>query len=242
MRLRIDLELQKQVQKMRVDWNERARQNAWHYVATGREDWTAEEFFESGEETVRGFVLNDMQNICQGRDPKHMRVLEVGCGAGRVTRALAKVFGEVWAVDISPEMVRLARHALAGFGNVRALVNSGSDLQVVRRPWWERFRSLEFDFAFSTIVFQHIPSRQVIENYIFEVARLLRPGGLFKFQVQGAPGVSSSPGDTWIGVTFSEEEMRDIAERAGFEMRYAHGSGTQDFWLWFFRTQRPPLQ
>ena len=43
----------------------------------------------------------------------------------------------------------------------------------------------EFDFAFSTIVFQHIPSRDVIENYVREVHRLLRPGALFKFQVQG---------------------------------------------------------
>ena len=44
---------------------------------------------------------------------------------------------------------------------------------------------LEFDFAFSSIVFQHIPSRDIIENYVREVHRLLRPGALFKFQVQG---------------------------------------------------------
>ena len=47
------------------------------------------------------------------------------------------------------------------------------------------------DFAFSYIVFQHIPSREIVENYMREVNRLLRPGALFKFQVQGAP---SSPG------------------------------------------------
>ena len=60
-----------------------------------------------------------MINICQGKDPKQMRVLEIGCGAGRVTRALASVFGEVYAVDISGEMVRHARAALADLPNVQ---------------------------------------------------------------------------------------------------------------------------
>ena len=43
------------------------------------------------------------------------------------------------------------------------------------------------DFAFSYIVFQHIPSREVIDNFVRDVFALLRPGGLFKFQVQGHP-------------------------------------------------------
>ena len=58
---------------------------------------------------------------------------------------------------------------------------------------------LVFDFAFSTIVFQHIPSRDVIENYVREVQRLLRPGALFKFQVQGDSLSSTDPDDTWLG-------------------------------------------
>ena len=31
--------------------------------------------------------------------------IEIGCGAGRITRALARLFGEVHGVDISGEMV-----------------------------------------------------------------------------------------------------------------------------------------
>ncbi len=37
-----------------------------------------------------------------------MRVLEIGCGAGSITRALARLFGEVHAVDVSGEMAALA--------------------------------------------------------------------------------------------------------------------------------------
>jgi hypothetical protein len=94
---------------------------------------------------------------------------------------------------------------------------------------------IQFDFAFSYIVFQHIPSREVIYNYAREVNRLLRPGGLFKFQVQGAPPASGTKPDTWLGVHFSDADAVDMAEKCGFEPRYRHGAGSQYFWLWFFK-------
>ena len=40
---------------------------------------------------MREDILNDLANICQGRNPKEMSVLEIGCGAGRVTRAFARL-------------------------------------------------------------------------------------------------------------------------------------------------------
>ena len=101
--------MQDVLNKMRQDWDERARENARHYVATGQTEWTDEAFFASGEKAIAEQLLNDMGNVCQGKDPKAMRVLEIGCGAGRLTRALAKLFGEVHAVDVSGEMVERAQ-------------------------------------------------------------------------------------------------------------------------------------
>ncbi|GIU77140.1 MAG: hypothetical protein KatS3mg005_0378 [Bryobacteraceae bacterium] len=220
-------ELERTLDKMRQDWDERARENARFYVNTERTDWTDEDFFESGRRTVREEILTDMINICQGKDPKQMKVIEIGCGAGRVTRALAEIFGEVHAVDVSGEMVELAREALRGMPNAHVYQNNGMDLGVIPPG--------EYDFAFSSIVFQHIPSREIIENYVREVHRLLRPGALFKFQVQGDPNVESDPDDTWLGVPFTDAQAVEMAERCGFEPRYRHGAGTQYFWLWFFR-------
>ena len=225
----VDPELLK---KMQEDWDQRARINARYFVNTARADWTDEEFFRSGEQTVAEEILTDMINICQGKDPKEMRVLEIGCGAGRVTRALAKLFGEVHGVDVSGEMVALAREALRDFPNAFVYQNNGMDLSVLPP-------GLIFDFAFSSIVFQHIPSRQIIESYVREVNRVLRPGALFKFQVQGDTRVRSTPDDTWIGVPFSEQEAIEMALRCGFEPRYRHGAGQQYFWLWFFKTGEP---
>jgi len=221
------VELKEQLEKMRQDWDARARENARYYVNTAREDWTDEEFFASGERTVAEEILTDMVNICQGKDPKEMRVLEIGCGTGRVTRALASLFGEVHAVDVSGEMVELARKALADTPGAHVYRNNGADLAVIPVGG--------FDFAFSSIVFQHIPSREIVENYVREVHRLLRPGALFKFQVQGDATLQTSPDDTWLGAAFSDEEAVAMAQRCGFEPRYRHGAGGQYFWLWFFK-------
>ena len=218
---------EQQIERMRREWDERARENARYYVNTEREDWTDEQFFASGERTVAEEILTDMINICQGKDPKQMSVLEIGCGAGRVTRALARLFGHVYGVDISGEMIARAKQALADQPNAHVFQNSGTDLAVLG--------NVQIDFAFSSIVFQHIPSREVIENYVKEVHRLLRPGGLFKFQVQGDASIQARPDDTWLGVSFSDAQAVELAERCGFEPRHRHGQGDQYFWLWFFR-------
>jgi SAM-dependent methyltransferase len=218
---------EQQLQKMRDDWDHRARENARYYVNTAARDWNDEEFFASGEKNVAEQILNDLGNICQDKPPDQMRVLEIGCGAGRVTRAPAKTFSEVHAVDVSGEMVRQAAVALRPYPRAFVYQNNGMDLAVVPE--------LEFDFAFSSIVFQHIPSREIIENYVREVHRLLRPGALFKFQVQGDSTLDTRPDDTWVGVPFSDRQAVEMAFRCGFEPRYRHGAGQQYFWLWFFK-------
>jgi SAM-dependent methyltransferase len=218
--------LDEQLAKMRCDWDRRACENARFYVNTACEQWTDEEFYLSGDDAIHRYILTDQKNIYQGRTPKEMRVLEIGCGAGRVTRSLARLFGEVHAVDVSGEMVRQARIAVAEFPTAFVYQNNGMDLSVIpAKP---------FDFAFSCYVFQHIPSREIIQTYVREVRRLLRPGALFKFQVQGNAKVEVQPDDTWVGVPFSEEQMVVMASECGFESRYRIGVGEQEFWNWFF--------
>lgn len=75
----------------------------------------------------------------------------------------------------------------------------------------------------------------MIENYVREVGSLLRPGGLFKLEVQGYVEMESKPGDTWFGASFSEEQAVEMAERCGFEARYRVGAGQEQFWLWLFK-------
>jgi ubiquinone/menaquinone biosynthesis C-methylase UbiE len=215
------------LKKMEREWDERARRNARYYVNTAQAEWSEEEFFRSGQHEIEEQILNDMGNICQDRDPRQMRVLEIGCGAGRVTGPLSDVFGEVHAVDVSGEMIRQARQALAGRPNVFLYKNNGLDLTVLG--------DLRFDFAFSIIVFQHIPSREVIETYVREVHRVLEPGALFKFQLQGDARAEGASDDTWVGASFSVAQAAEMGRCCGFDPRYHHGAGEQYFWVWFFR-------
>ena len=231
-------EITRHIKRMRRDWDRRAHENARHYVVTGQHRWSDEEFYRSGQVAMEEDILNDLINICQGADPRRMKVLEIGCGAGRVTRAFAEFFGEVYAVDISAEMVRQARRLVADLHNAHVFHNNGKDLSVVRLNWWNRFGfgpRPQLDFAFSSMVFQHIPSREIVEGYVREAHRLLRPGALFKFQVQGSPRAEPEADDSWVGVHFTEADARAMAERCGFEMRYHCGAGEQYYWLWFFR-------
>jgi len=213
--------------RMRRDWDRRAQANPRHYICDGREEWTERDFYESGEQSVAEQILNDMENVCQGKAPRGMRVLEIGCGAGRVTRALARRFGEVHAVDVSEEMVRLARTACAGCENVSVHRNNGRDVGVVGH--------LQFDFAYSMCVFHHVSSLEVIESYLRSVHSTLESGALFKFEVQGCTSVVSPSGDTWIGAPVSDEEAVRLARRCGFDPRFRHGAGEERFWLWFFK-------
>ena len=183
--------------------------------------------FASGDESVRQLILNDMDSICQEMPSTEMRVLEIGCGAGRMTRALAKVFGEVHGVDVSGGMIERARESLADCPNVHLYQNNGTDLSVLG--------NLEFDFAFSFIVFQHIPSKAVIENYVREVHRVLRPGRLFKFQVQGSYRAAQAEHDTWLGVPISASDAVKMAKNCGFRMFQYEGLGGQYFWLWYVK-------
>jgi len=213
--------------EMRCDWDERARQNAMHFTNSGRAAWDEAEYDATGEQNIGEYISTDMENICQGADPASMRIVEIGCGAGRMTKALSKIFGEVHAVDISAEMIGIARERLAHASNVVFHHNNGMDLQ--------ELPSGEFDFALSFIVFQHIPSKAVIESYVREVHRVLKPRRLFKFQVQGGRFENVQPLSTWLGASYTRAEMEELAAHNGFELRYAHGEGTQDFWVWMFK-------
>jgi SAM-dependent methyltransferase len=209
---------------MKRDWDERARSNAMHYVASARKDWDEEDFFESGRESVEETISGDLDLIRQGRPASQMRMLEIGCGIGRMTRHLAELFGEVHAVDVSGEMIAKARENLADLENVHLYETSGTDLA----PFDDEY----FDFAYSFIVFQHIPAKDTIVSNLREVHRTLKPGCLFKFQVQGQEMEET---DTWLGAGFTAEEIRSLAAEIGFTPVRSSGEGTQYFWNWWIR-------
>ena len=97
------------------------------------------------------------------------RVLDVGCGSGWATRLLAEHApqGRVTGIDISDEMVRLARDSSQSFPNVDYEVASAEELS---------FPDNEFTNAFSM---ESIYYYRNIPKALSEIHRVLKSGGTF---------------------------------------------------------------
>ena len=165
----------KAAESMRQDWDERARVDAFHYIASWREDWTEESFFQSGEKDYEAMVAPLLARSCW--QPTGKTMLELGCGAGRMTKAFAARFGHVVALDISTEMLARAKALLPEASNIAWKLGNGSDLSEIPDQ--------SVDFAFSYIVLQHMPTRELTLTYIREMLRVLKEGGVFLFQYNG---------------------------------------------------------
>lgn len=215
---------------MKRQWDHRARQNLVPQVLAARSGagsaWDEDEFFEPGRIETEEQISSDLETICADADPEEMTVLEIGCGPGRMTRYLAEIFGDVRAIDVSSEMIALAKGNLHDKTNVRLYETNGIDLAP--------FESQLFDFAFCSGVFHHVPLRAIIIAYLHAVHRSLKIGRLFKFEVEGVSKAVSASGG---GLGFSEEELLELADKIGFEVLKMEGQGTQHFWNWWIRLE-----
>lgn len=203
---------------MKRDWDDRARSNARWFINTVKLEQSDHEFEATGLKEVELGILEDWLVTSFG-NLKSMRLLEIGCGIGRMTRHLAPLFAQVHGVDVSGEMIRQARERLRDFSNVFLYETKGLDFAVLPSDY--------FDLAFSVYVFQHVPSIEVIRSNIKDACRVLRPGGLFKFQTNGIVDqeLDSIQKDTWTGVTFPETEIRGAARDFGLQVVRITGSG-----------------
>lgn len=160
---------------MRRDWDERARRDAFLYIASWRKDWDENSFFESGEQDYRRLVQPVLEKL--QFDPATKIMAELGCGAGRMTRCFASRFAAVYAIDISAEMQARGKRYLESFPNIHWVLSEGENLSGVQ--------TASVDFVFSYLVLQHMPEKQLVFNSIRELLRILRPGGAFLFQFNG---------------------------------------------------------
>jgi SAM-dependent methyltransferase len=135
----------------------------------GRRHW----FFESGRRETE-LTLARVEHLLQGWDT----AVEIGSGIGRLTIPHAMRFREVRAVDVSDVMLQqLDRNvSSAGLSNVTSYRPSER---------WDQAHSV--DYAYSFIVFQHIPDWSGIVGYIVRIAASLTAGGIAQLQFDTRP-------------------------------------------------------
>jgi ubiquinone/menaquinone biosynthesis C-methylase UbiE len=199
-----DLEVPAQ---MREDWNARAREDAGYYVATATE-------------TVNS-LENELRRV-PAKSRASWKALEIGCGPGRLLRPMSRHFAEIHGVDVSDEMVTLAKEKLRDIPNAHAQVCDGARLTA--------FADASIDFIYSYAVFQHIPSREVVLEYMREVQRVLKPGGLARLQLNGLPRSLDDQYTTWSGARFGATEILEFAQQRDLQVLALEGASTQYMW------------
>jgi ubiquinone/menaquinone biosynthesis C-methylase UbiE len=148
-----------------LEWRSIARgPRPLYHVLTwpGIEDWAPEDFYAVGESDWQDFhshwlhYAGELEGTC----------LEIGCGAGRISRMLGSEFDRVHAVDVSADMIEKARARApenVEFHQVEGVLLPLPDDAV--------------DHVFSVHVLQHLDDFNDVSTYVTEAARVLRPGG-----------------------------------------------------------------
>ncbi len=214
---------------MRAEWNARARKDAYFYAAFARRNQTDAEFVASAADILPTLEKEFVRLATADR------ALEIGCGPGRLMLPMSRHFSEIHGVDVSEEMVALARERLAAVPNAHLQVGSGGDLAP--------FPDDSFDYVYSYTVFQHIPSREVVLNYLRESRRVLRPGGILCCQLRGTPPLETElqrETETWTGCYFRAGEMYTFARENDFQLVSISGIDTQYMWTTWRKPDGPP--
>ena len=143
------------------------------------------------------------------------RVLDAGCGSGRVTELLANRLpdGRVVALDGSPSMIDAARERLAPFGDriEYVVADLGQPLPI----------DGTVDAILSTATFHWVPDHDALFK---NLAAVLRPGGWLVAQCGGYGNIESvkralaTIGDGWLGPAHYETPMATVRrlDAAGF--------------------------
>jgi len=116
--------------------------------------------------STRKFNWTDTLQPIQDLDLKiGDRVLDLGCGNGRLFKLLEKNQIEYYGIDISERLIEFAKKDVPGGSFVVG--------DITNTPYENNF----FDFVLSIAVLHHIPTDELREQSLKEVYRITKPGG-----------------------------------------------------------------
>ncbi len=163
------------ISELRKNWDALAMSDPLWAILTSPDKrgrrWDHDDFFQTGVNEIAA-VMSYIESL--GINIKRRRVLDFGCGVGRLTQPLAGYFHQVIGVDISPSMIELAERYNQHPENCSYLVNETDDLRCLD--------SKSFDFIYSSLTLQHIQTGHS-KKYLREFLRVLSRQGLMIFEL-----------------------------------------------------------
>jgi SAM-dependent methyltransferase len=188
-------------------------------MADGGYRWLAEYYdhlfelrrpFTAARKQVIGPILPEVQSAC-----------DLCCGTGTFALQLAGKGIETFAIDLSPRMCRITRQKARFMGLPVRVIQA--DMRSFRLPRSVDLVTCEFD------ALNHVPHKRDLRRVAKSVARVLRPGGHFTFDVNNRAAFEQVWSSTW----FIEKDPVVLV------MRGAHRPGTDRARTdaeWFIRT------
>jgi len=150
-------------------WNRAAEQNPHWYVSSYGSydaDRNLDEFWASGRT-----IWMDVKRVTGYMPGSGDTVAEIGCGVGRLTRAIAPEVGRVIALDISEKML-----AIAGQANL-----PNAEFKTAQGFALPDIRDNSVDLSLAYCVFQHLPTHAALKSYLAEMRRVTKAGGTIAF-------------------------------------------------------------
>src|SRR5438046_6389121 len=128
-----------------------------------------------------------------------MSVLEFGCGTGYFTRDLARSGADVVAIDVSPELLEIAK-ANCSASNVRYEIQNAYELS---------YPDAVFDSVVGSSVLHHLE----IQDALREIYRVLKPGGTICFTEPNMlnPQIAIQKNVPWV-----KRKLRDSPDETAF--------------------------
>ncbi len=200
-------------------------------------------FARTAESYVASFAHrtgDDLQRLIElGEWSPQLQVLDIATGGGHTALAVAPYVDQVTVTDLTPRMLEKARDYLLAQGVSNAVFQVADAEQLPFAP-------ATFDRVTCRIAPHHFPN---VAQFVQEVARVLKPGGIFLLIDCMAPGDPQldrfdNTVEKWRdqshGRSYTAEEWQAFFKQAGLSIEYIEFfRKTHDFEDWTERSRMP---
>ena len=134
-------------------------------------DTQVEALFTGAADAMRRAALAEISRELKGRDQRGVKLLDLACGTGRFLRQVMETFPRLRAsaLDLSPNYAGHARKLLKPWPHVEVIEGQAEAMPL---------KDDSLDIVVCVYLFHELPPR-VRPEVITEIARVLKPGGLF---------------------------------------------------------------